>query len=77
MADINKLSALTIAVATKPAGQEDSEPIYARLDTWIFKQGYAGIGWPCEKFLANPATGDYARLKSEIMIPVTKISADD
>ena len=77
MTDVKKLPAMTVAVATKPAGLADSEPIHVRLDTWIFKQGYAGIGGPCEKFLANAATGDYARMTSEIMIPVTKIPADD
>lgn len=77
MTDVKKLPAMTVAVAAKPAGQADSEPIYLRLDTWIFKHGYAGIGGPCEKFLANAATGDYAQMKSEIMIPVTRISADD
>ncbi len=77
MTDVKKLPATTVAVAAKPAGQADSGPIYVRLDTWIFKHGYAGIGGPCEKFLAKTATGDYARMKSEIMIPVTRISADD
>ena len=77
MTDVKKLPAMTVVVATKPAGLADSEPIYVRVDNWIFKQGYAGIAGPCEKFLANAATGDYARMKSEIMIPVTKISADD
>ena len=77
MTDVKKLPAMTMAVATKPAGQAASEPIYVRLDTWIFKQGFACIGGPCEKFLANAATGDYARMKSEIMIPVMRISTDD
>ena len=77
MTDVKKLPAMTVAVAAKPAGQADSGPIYVRLDSWIFKQGYAGIGGSCEKFLANAATGDYARMKSEIMIPVTKIPPDD
>jgi len=77
MTDVKKLPATTVVVAAKPAGQADSGPIYVRLDTWIFKHGYAGIGGPCEKFLAKTATGDYARMKSEIMIPVTRISADD
>jgi len=77
MTDVKKLPAMTVAVATKPAGQADSEPIYVRLDTWIFKQGYACIEGPCEKFPANAATGDYTQMKSEIMVPIMRISPDD
>lgn len=77
MTDIKKLPAMTMAVATKPVGLADSESVYARLDAWIFKQGYIVNGGPCEKFLANASTGDYARMKSEIMVPVVRISAAD
>ena len=77
MTDIKKLPAMTVAVATKQAGQADLGPLYTSLGTWILKQGYITDGGPCEKFLANASTGDYARMKSEIMIPVTRISATD
>jgi effector-binding domain-containing protein len=77
MTDIKKLPVMMMAVATKPAGQADPGPIYANLGTWILKQGYIIDGGPCEKFLANASTGDYSRMKSEIMVPVTKISAAD
>lgn len=77
MTDIKKLPAMTMAVATKPTGQADSESIHVSLDAWIFKQGYIANGGPCEKFLTNARTGDYARMTSEIMVPVTKIPAKD
>ncbi|MFC1635510.1 GyrI-like domain-containing protein [Planctomycetota bacterium] len=77
MTDIKKLPAMTMAVATKPAGLPDSASVYVRLDAWIFKQGYIADGGPCEKFLTNAKTGDYAQMKSEIMVPVTRISATD
>ena len=77
MTDIKKLPDITVAVATKQAGQADPGPLYTNLGTWILKQGYVVDGGPCEKFLANTSTGDYARMKSEIMIPVTRISATD
>jgi effector-binding domain-containing protein len=77
MTDIKKLPVMTMAVATKPAGQADPGPIYANLGTRILKQGHTIDGGPCEMFLANASTGDYSRMKSEIMVPVTKISAAD
>jgi effector-binding domain-containing protein len=77
MTDIKKLPALTMAVMTKSAGLEDPGPLYTNLSTWVLKQGYAVDGGPCEKFLTNASTGDYARMKSEIMIPVTRISDTD
>ena len=77
MTDIKKLPAMTMAVATKPAGQADSGSVYVRLDAWIFKQGYVADDGPCEKFLTSVKTGDYARMTSEIMLPVTKIPAKD
>ena len=77
MTDIKKLPAMTVVVATKQAGQTDPEPLYKSLGTWILKQGYITDGGPCEKFLANASTGDYIRMKSEVMVPVTRISATD
>ena len=77
MTDIKKLPAMKMAVATKPAGQADSESTYVRLDAWIFKQGYVADDGPCEKFLTNAKTGDYARMTSEIMVPVIRITATD
>jgi effector-binding domain-containing protein len=77
MTDVKKLPAMEVAVATKPTGQADPGPLYTNLGTWILKQGYIVDGGPCEKFLANAMTGDYSQMKSEIMIPVTRISATD
>ena len=77
MTDIKKLPDMTVAVATKPAGQADPGSLYTNLGTWILRQGYITDGGPCEKFLANAGTGDYARMKSEIMVPVKRISATD
>ena len=77
MTDIKKLPAMTIAVATKPTGMVDSASVHVRLDVWIFKQGYIADGGPCEKFLTNAKTANYAQMKSEIMVPVKKISTTD
>lgn len=77
MTDIKKLPAMEVAVVTKPAGQADPGLLYTKLATWTLKQGYIVDGGPREKFLTNAKTGDYAQMKSEIMIPVTKNSATD
>jgi effector-binding domain-containing protein len=77
MTDIKKLPAMEVAVATKPAGQADSGPLYKSLGAYILKQGYVAYGGPCEKFLSNAKKGNYTQMKSEIMIPVKKISTSD
>jgi effector-binding domain-containing protein len=77
MTDIKTLPAMTMAVASKPAGQANSQSIYARLDAWILKHGYVVDDSPCEKFLTNARTGDYAQMTSEIMVPVIKIGETD
>ena len=77
MTDVKKLPAMTVAAAVKPPGLADSASIHARLDTWIFKQGYITDENPYEKFLTNAKAGDYAQIKSEIMFPVRRISATD
>jgi len=77
MTDVKKLPTMTMVVATKSAGQADAGPQYTNLGDWILKHGYMVDGGPCEKFLSNAKTGNYTQMKSEIMIPVKKISASD
>ena len=77
MTDVKKLPAMTVAVATKPAGQAEPAPLYTSLGAWILKHGYIVDGGPREKFLSNAKMGDYAQMKSEIMIPITKIPVKD
>jgi len=74
MTDVKALPAVEVAVAVKPEGQADPSPIYERLYTWIYKTGYVHIEDPKERFLTGASTGDYARMKSEIMVPVMKVS---
>jgi len=70
---VKALPAFEVAVAIKPEGQADPGAIYDGLSVWIFKQGYAATEGPCEKFLSHATAGDYAQMKTEIMIPVTRI----
>jgi len=74
MTDVKAVPAVELAVAVKPAGQADPSAIYERLFTWIYEAGYVHIEDPMEIFLGNASGGDYAKMKSEIMVPVMKIS---
>ncbi len=76
MTDVKEVPAVELVVAVKPEGQADPGPIYERLFTWIYKAGYVHIEDPREKFLSGASTGDYAQMKSEIMIPVSKFTKD-
>ena len=76
MTDVKALPAVEMVVAVKPEGQADPSPIYERLFTWIYKTGYVHIEDPRERFLSNAMAGNYAQMKSEIMVPVSKITKD-
>jgi effector-binding domain-containing protein len=76
MTDVKTVPAVEMVVTVKPKGQADPSPIYERLFTWIYKTGYVHIEDPRERFLSNASTGDYAQMKSEIMVPVSKITED-
>lgn len=76
MTDVKAVPAVELAVAVKPEGQQDPAPIYERLYTWIYKAGYVHIEDPREIFLTSASSGDYARMKSEIMVPVSKLTEE-
>jgi effector-binding domain-containing protein len=71
--DVKSLPAMELAVAVKPKGQADPGPIYDSLYTWIAKQGYRAADNACERFLTGAMAGDYARMRSEIIVPVKKL----
>lgn len=74
MTDVKTLPATQVAVAVKPKGLADLSSIYGSLQTWIIKNGYVAKDSPCEVFLTNARSGDYAQMKTEIMFPVEKFS---
>lgn len=77
MTDIKVLAAYKAIVAVKPSGVADPGPIYEALTCWMVKSGYWVTEGPCEIFMdSSAATGNYAMMKSQIMIPVQKISCD-
>ncbi len=75
MTDVKEVPAMEVAVAVKPEGMADPSSIYRDLEHWIFKNGYMAEEGPCEKVLTNAQTGKYEQMKSEIMIPVVKVSS--
>jgi len=76
MTDVKQLPAMQVAVAVKPEGQADPAPVYDSLYSWIYKQGYMVVDSACEVFLSGAMTGNYAQMKSEIMVPIRKFSSD-
>jgi hypothetical protein len=44
------------------------------VDTWISQQGCTATDSACETFLTNAMAGNYTQMKSEIMVPIKKIS---
>jgi len=76
MTDIKTISAMKVAVATKPKGMADSAPIYKNLYPWMLKHGHMSVSGPQETFLANVETGDYLQMKTEIMVPIWDSPAD-
>ena len=74
MTDVKTVPPMKLAVAVKPEGQADPGPIYERLYTWIFKAGYVQAEDPKEEFLTNTWAGNYAEMKSEILVPIQKVS---
>lgn len=74
MTDVKTLPATEVVVAVKPEGMADPGPLYEKLFMWIHSRGYMGIDNHSEIFLSNATNGNYAQMKSRIIIPVEKIS---
>ena len=72
MTDVKTLPSMEVAIALKAEGIADPSVIYDGLSEFITKQGYVGLDSPSEVFLTNGMGGNYAQMKTEIMIPVKK-----
>ena len=77
MTDIKTIKAMEVAVTKKSPGQTDHASVYNNLYLWIAKNGYVSADNACEIFTSNNWSMDYAQMKTEIMIPVRKISSND
>jgi effector-binding domain-containing protein len=76
LTDVKKLPSVDVAVVTKPEGLANPESVYQQLYTWVFQNGYRPTEGSCEVFLTNASAGDYSKMKSEIMVPIRKVSTD-
>lgn len=72
--DVKLIAPMEVAVAVKSEGQADPSLIYEGLQLWLLRQGYIGNDVPFETFLTNAESGDYAKMKVEITMPIAKIS---
>jgi len=71
--DVKVMAATEAVVGVKPEGMADPGPIYAGMARWVFEHGYVGAEGPSETYLTNAMTGDYSKMKVEIVMPVTKV----
>lgn len=71
---VMRLAPVDVVVATKPEGLADPGPIYRKLYPWLLENGYVPVEGPREQFLTNAKTNDYSKMKTEIMIPVRKVT---
>jgi effector-binding domain-containing protein len=72
--DVKTLPAMELVIAVKPEGLADPTSIYEKLFPWIHQQGYMVADAHSEVFLTGSMSGDYARMRTEILVPVQKAS---
>jgi effector-binding domain-containing protein len=74
MTDVKSLPAIEVAVAEKPMGQTNYSAVFNEINAWLIKQNYRTSDNACEKFLSGGMSGDYTQMKTEITVPIKKIS---
>ena len=71
MTDVKNIPAMKVAVAVKPKGQTNPEPVIHSLYSWINQRGYVAVDRMWQSIISNE-TGDYTKMKTEFMIPISK-----
>jgi effector-binding domain-containing protein len=77
MTDIKVMPAMEVAVITKPGMNIEYADFYKSLYDGIARMGYRTSDNACETFLTNTMSTDYSQTKSEVTIPIKKISSED
>lgn len=72
--DVKRLPSMEMAVVIKPEGMATPEPVYQKLHAWMLQNGYMPTERPSEIFLTNGQSGDYSKIRSEILVPVTRVA---
>jgi effector-binding domain-containing protein len=75
MIDVKTVRSMDLAVMTKSIGNYDYAGIYEYLYTWIANNGYRPTDNVFEVFLADSNNLNFEQMKSEIMIPIVKVSS--
>ncbi len=76
MTDVKTLSASKLVVTKKPKGTTVQSPIYDKLHTWLYKNGYVSMDNACEVFPSQAMTGSYEQTETEIIVPVKKTTSE-
>ena len=74
--DVKVMAETEAVVGVKPEGVADPGPIYTGMARWIFEHGYMATEGPSETYLTNAMTGDYSKMKVEILMPVVKVGKE-
>ena len=77
MTDVKELKAMEVAVIKKPAGQMNYDSLNSSIYKWAKQNGYRTTENACEIFAGSGGGTDYSQMKSEIMVPVEKLSTTD
>jgi effector-binding domain-containing protein len=72
--DVKVIKAHDAVVVPKREGQADPSSIYSALENWLIKQGYVGLEGPYERYLDAMPKATYAEMKTEMLIPVRKVT---
>ena len=72
MTAIKTLRQMEVAVLAKPTGSRDYAGAYQQLHAWIQDNGYRTSDNVCEAFSGGAMAG-FDNMKSELMIPITKL----
>ena len=76
MTDIKELPAMEVAVMIKLGMNIDYAAFYKNLYEGIGKMDYRATDNACETFSINSMQTDYSQMKSEIIVPIKKISSE-
>ena len=72
MTDVKTVTAHEAVIGIKPEGMADPAPIYTGLFRWMHKNGFMAVDSPRERYLTNAMSGDYSKMKTEIILPIAK-----
>jgi len=77
MTGVKTLREMNVAVLAKPTGSSDYAPMHQKLHAWIQANGYRTTDNVCEVFSGGSMTGGFASMKSDLMIPITKLNPEN